>query len=418
MLDSCLVGRPDSIPPEKGTNAPYPIDQHAVILLELKTILGSVAFRGSKRCGQFLTYVVENTLAGREEALKERSIGVAVFGRSPSYGTGEDPIVRVTAKEVRQRLKQHFAECSGGRIRIDLPAGSYLAEFTPVAGGWRRAIAFTPGVLRRFAIAVGISVILAGAGLAVRKLTSKNPLDLFWAPVILDNAPILISVANPNAYQFDDEFYDRVQFYERQRDTTQFTPGDLIHGNEVFPVSVVGTGDARATALLTSFFGLRGKRAQVRIANDTTFTDLRNSATVMIGFNRWAREMTGSLRFVFTYYKEGHRRIWSIQDNQAAGKFYSVRNSADARDTSPKTDYGVISRLLHSNAGRPFVVVAGVGDAGTQAAAECLTSLECLGAAFRNAPSGWENKNLQVLISTRAMAGVAGTPEILATHYW
>jgi hypothetical protein len=128
--------------------------------------------------------------------------------------------------------------------------------------------------------------------------------------------------------------------------------------------------------------------------------------------------MTGSLRFVFTYYREGHRRIWSIQDNQAAGKFYSVRNAADARDTSPKTDYGVISRLLHSNAGRPFVVVAGVGDAGTQAAAECLTSPECLGVAFRNAPSGWENKNLQVLISTRAMAGVAGAPEILATHYW
>jgi len=103
----------------------------ALIRQHVKEVVEGTAFRGSQRSGQFLAYVVEQSIAGHLEALKERVIGVELFRRSPSYDTGEDAIVRVTASEVRRRLLQHYGQCgTGSEIRISLPSGSYVPEIT------------------------------------------------------------------------------------------------------------------------------------------------------------------------------------------------------------------------------------------------------------------------------------------------
>src|SRR5882762_10545397 len=97
----------------------------------LKDVIEGAAFKGSHRSGQFLRYIVEQAIAGHFESLKERVIGVELFGRSASYDTGDDAIVRVTASDVRKRLLQHYGKygaTSGFRIR--LPSGSYIPEIT------------------------------------------------------------------------------------------------------------------------------------------------------------------------------------------------------------------------------------------------------------------------------------------------
>ena len=101
------------------------------IRAELNRLLESSAFRTSKRCKEFLEYVVEHTIDGSTETLKERSIGVELFQLPPDFDTGQHTIVRVTANEVRKRLAQHyFAENhSNHPVRIELPPGSYSAEF-------------------------------------------------------------------------------------------------------------------------------------------------------------------------------------------------------------------------------------------------------------------------------------------------
>ena len=97
----------------------------------LKEVIEGEAFKGSLRSGQFLSYIVEESLAGRYSALKERVIGVKLFGRSPSYDTGEDAIVRVTASDVRRRLLQHYGKYGvTSEFRISLPLGSYIPEIT------------------------------------------------------------------------------------------------------------------------------------------------------------------------------------------------------------------------------------------------------------------------------------------------
>ena len=97
---------------------------------ELQRVLRSDHFNKSKRCQTLLSYVVEETLAGRSDQLKERLIGVTVFGRSPSYNTAEDPVVRNAAIEVRKRLAQFYVESAHTTaVRIDLHAGNYIPEF-------------------------------------------------------------------------------------------------------------------------------------------------------------------------------------------------------------------------------------------------------------------------------------------------
>jgi hypothetical protein len=103
----------------------------AVLRKHLKDIIEGPSFKGSHRSGQFLTYVVEQAMAGHFDQLKERLIGVELFGRSPSYDTGEDAIVRVTASDVRKRLHSHYGrDATSSEFRLNLPSGSYIPEIT------------------------------------------------------------------------------------------------------------------------------------------------------------------------------------------------------------------------------------------------------------------------------------------------
>src|SRR5260370_17466179 len=96
----------------------------AVLRKHLKDIIEGPSFKGSHRSGQFLAHVVEQAMAGHFDQLKERLIGVELFGRSPSYDTGEDAIVRVTANDVPKRLHSHYARDSTySEIRTNLPSG-------------------------------------------------------------------------------------------------------------------------------------------------------------------------------------------------------------------------------------------------------------------------------------------------------
>ncbi|WP_058187752.1 hypothetical protein [Terracidiphilus gabretensis] len=95
----------------------------------LKEVIEGDVFKGSHRSGQFLQYIVDQAVAGHFDSLKERVIGMELFGRSASYDTGDDAIVRVTASDVRKRLLQHYGRYGAtSMFRISLPAGSYIPE--------------------------------------------------------------------------------------------------------------------------------------------------------------------------------------------------------------------------------------------------------------------------------------------------
>src|SRR5947199_5374361 len=102
----------------------------AAIREHIGEIVASPAFKGSRRGQELLKHIIEKALNGQFEDLKERTLGVELFGRPPAYDTTEDAVVRVAACDVRKRLTHFYAETgSGSEVRIDLPPGSYIPEF-------------------------------------------------------------------------------------------------------------------------------------------------------------------------------------------------------------------------------------------------------------------------------------------------
>lgn len=113
---------------EQGSRA-HDTDAESVIIA-LKSVIDSAAFRSAWRARDFLVYVVTETLNGRGHALSERTIGRWALGRGASFDGRTDSSVRVQARRVRQGLDQYYAtEGARDAIRIDLPVGTYVPVF-------------------------------------------------------------------------------------------------------------------------------------------------------------------------------------------------------------------------------------------------------------------------------------------------
>src|SRR5215467_7715707 len=97
---------------------------------QLDRVLASAAFADAGRASNFLRFVVLRALAGRTGEIKESVIAVEALGRSPSFDSKSDAIVRVEAKRLRDRLDCYYrSEGAGDSVVISLPKGGYIPEF-------------------------------------------------------------------------------------------------------------------------------------------------------------------------------------------------------------------------------------------------------------------------------------------------
>jgi TolB-like protein/Flp pilus assembly protein TadD len=116
--------------PQPDSAAGSPEGRTPLVRAELEKILASSGFRNAERMARFLRFVVERTLHGKLDDLKEYSIGMEVFDRGASFDPRLDPVVRVEARRLRKKLEEYY-EGEGARapIRIELPKGGYAVEF-------------------------------------------------------------------------------------------------------------------------------------------------------------------------------------------------------------------------------------------------------------------------------------------------
>jgi hypothetical protein len=99
----------------------------------LERVLTSAEFARAKRMTRFLRFVVEGTLAGRMDELKERQIGIEVFDRHPEWDPKVDNIVRSEARRLRTKLEAYYDTVGkDDRVRISMPKGGYTAEFLEI----------------------------------------------------------------------------------------------------------------------------------------------------------------------------------------------------------------------------------------------------------------------------------------------
>src|SRR5215471_2968109 len=403
-----------------GNGANDELDRSA-IREQVDRILASPVFRNSRRNSSLLRHVVERTLEGRPDELKERSIGVDVFAKALDYDTNTDHVVRSVAGEVRRRLAQYYME--PGReteLRIDLQAGSYVPQFRlpterPVLGpafapaepavfprdaapaGWaarllhRRLLSLTAGALLIVAVA---------AMLAFRLSAPATPLDNFWNPFFSSSNPALLCFggggpANP---------------------APDANPALSVSEFEHLPFRRMHTSDAVALADLAGL--LEAHRKPFRIVNrasSTSFRDLQSGPFVLVGGmnNEWTLRLTSGLRFSFQRQPNGAR----VADKQ------NPANTAWSVDfTTPlaqfNRDYAIVSRVRDPKTEQTVVIVAGIGSWGTLAAGEFVTMPEHLKKLEALAPKHWEQKNLQVVLATDVIRGSSGPPIVLAAHFW
>jgi hypothetical protein len=115
--------------------APSPTDPVAELsTLEIWTAVNKLrnsrAMKACTKLMQLLDFVVQATVDGESEYLKETTIGVFVFGRRPDYDPKADTIVRSQAWRLRAKLKKYYAyEGAQDRVIIDVPRGHYIPIF-------------------------------------------------------------------------------------------------------------------------------------------------------------------------------------------------------------------------------------------------------------------------------------------------
>jgi hypothetical protein len=388
-------------------------DQKSAVALELERVLGSPSFRNSRRCQDLLRYTVHQTLAGLGGQIKERTIGVEAFGRPAAYDTAQDPTVRVAAMEVRKRLAQYYQETgTGSPWRIQFPAGAYTPEFYLIDAESHGAT--TPPGMRRLWITVPAVAVLAvlvcwGAFVLVKR-HSPLVLDDFWAPVLENGRPVLISIGQLTACEIAGDLQRKTLAHDPALESPMLLqPGDL----HIFPDRSVPYGDALALARFSGLFTSRHKDYQIRLISGTSFADLRDMPTVLIGGynNEWTTRLTADSRFSF----RPRDRIGINDRLHPKNRKWTVEWRAD---WDVPEDYALVSRVFDPTTGNMIVVAAGTLHYGTFAAAEFLTGERWLSEAIRSAPAGWQKKNVQFVLRTKVLKKTAGPPEVLATHVW
>jgi len=102
----------------------------AEVRAALDRIRKSETLASSEKLWRFLNFVVETTLRGHADYLKETIIGVAVFNRVPDYDPKADTIVRSQAWRLRSKLNEYYhSEGAEDPVIIDLPRGCYVPVF-------------------------------------------------------------------------------------------------------------------------------------------------------------------------------------------------------------------------------------------------------------------------------------------------
>lgn len=419
------------------------------VLKALSAILESPPFHASAQSRELLRYIVGQTLANHLDMLKERMIGAHVFGRRMDYATSDDPIVRARVAEVRKRLALYYQKARDESVRISIPSGSFKAVFewadrnqvqvqpvphpglesihpavdlnpssTPLeASGKEPLQIFSKSRRHMWWIGIAATVAISiFASVHYFPSAEARAFNQFWSPILNNPHATLIYIGGNAVYQLSPS-YLATYYREHSRSRTEemgyesyipFPPGTKIDGQDLVPAkdTFITIGDVAAITKVESLLLRRNRQFNIRYGGDVAYGDLRESPTILIGAhnNSWTLSVTENLRYVF----DGPSGIVDRSDSR---KHWSATASF-------AEDYAIVSRILNSKTGTTVIAAAGVGYAGTQAAAEFLTNPQSVAALVKSLPNGWEKKNIQIVLHTSVTNQLPGPPDVVATYCW
>jgi hypothetical protein len=436
----------------------------AGLQLHLQEILEGPDFKGSPRSGQFLRHIVEEAIAGHFDSLKERVIGVEVFGRSPSYDTGEDAIVRVTASDVRKRLLQHYGRSGAHSVyRINLLSGSYVpritreqpnnldfisspvqssksrptqpgdryqspSEGTPISVAEVPAIRSSKSLPRRLvatSLAVAAGLIAAFSLWSLLHHASNRFAFAFpWSMLFNSQRSIQLVTSDPNIAEIQGFTGGQISLSDYANHNyiphpELLTPEQnrfchiILRGDKA---SIVDTPIAVSIAELAQ---TRSKQLNVRASRSIQLYDLQTDDNfVLLGSprsNPWSNILNDHLDFRFDYDKAlGQEVIRNVRPHPGEQASYV----ATAPGWATGQSFAIIAFLQNPDHGGQALILAGENGEGTEAAGKLVTDQERLDEALRKcdiSPRGPPH-HLEMLLRVNTLAGSSSHVEPLACH--
>ena len=395
---------------------------------QLERLLANPFFSHSRRFPSFLRFIVSQTLLGRTDLLKERTLGIEVFGKSANYDTANDPIVRVTAAEIRKRIAQYYQDpAHEHELRLSLPPGSYVPKFDPPHGVRTEephsTLLTVHGVLESpttgslsvphvgaaapakhgWTTPVLTSVVLllmAVGGWLWWQSSQTSALMEFWAPVLNSSDPVLFCIA-------DQTQYTAISLRDAQDPSKQ----QVLHDN----LTAVVIDDLTPLVKIAGFLQSNHKKYSMRGEGSTTLMDLRAGPTVFIGAydNQWTLRLLKPLRFHFV--NDESMTHFGIVDSESKAPTTWVVDRVQQIATNNYNDYAIVARFTDSTTGKLAVVAAGIGRGGTIAAGELLTDAAQLAPVLRAAG---DKRNVELVVSTPIIGGEPVPPRVEASYAW
>ena len=418
-------------------------EQVDAALDELARILTSDSFSSSKRCRDFLEFVVKRALAGDADSLTERFLGVELFGRAVDYETATDSIVRVRANDVRRRLAQYYSsQRSAAPVRIDLMAGGYIPEFhwkaqeTPSQAAVQEPIdhppvssiredrphiaateepAGQPAKIRSRARILwlgGAAVLIAAAiwmTFVLRPHTTN--FDRFWQPILDAPASPVVSLPTTDTLQLQP---NAMQQFSRLKPGESLSLG--LTDVQTFHNWHVSLPVLQATLSVTLALERKGKTPLVRQGTDLKMDELRGHPIIAIGSfsNPWTQQNVAGLRFTFDRgdSDSGPPRIRDAFNPQRSWSLLRTYPEPQAKD------YAIVTRTFDPVTHEPFLSLAGLHSFGNQIAGEFVSQESSWNDVAARAPAGWEKKNLQVVLETNLVGTTTSSPKIVDVYFW
>jgi hypothetical protein len=400
----------------------------AAIQRQLELLLESPHFSHSKRFPSFLRFVVDQTLAGEADSLKERTLGIEVFGKDADYDTASDPIVRVTAAEIRKRIAQYYQDPGHqDELRITLPSGAYIPQFNwpnipdelpqlakpaqPVlSSADQQAVSESPAPVlvsaksrNPWAVLVVLAllaVFVAGGWFFLKPRPSA--LDRFWTPVLRSGEPVAVC--------FPLNHFNGIVLRDAADPTKQMQLKE--------DASSLVVDDLQPLTSLTGLLTLH-HQGYLLMGDDTaSLTDLRRGPAIFVGAfdNAWTLRMTRSLRYRFG--NDANMTQFWIEDTQSPTHARWAIDRGQQQATHNYRDYAIVARFLDANTGKIAVVSAGIARGGTVAAGEFLTIPSNMELIKSRVPKNWDGQNMEFVISTEIIDGRSSPPRVEAAYFW
>jgi hypothetical protein len=438
---------------ENGVWTPCTEEDKAMVRRQMSRLLETNYFRNSRRYPVLFRFIVEETLEGRGEYLKERLLGVRVFDRPADYDTAADPIVRVTIAEIRKRIAQYYQEeAHDAEMRIELPQGRYVPEFhfsrdersdhqqasdsthtraespiavppeaQPAAPSIRSRLKSLFSFRVRCALGVVAVLLIALGASAIWKWAYPSALDELWNPFLANRRTVIFCLpvgtrageaiaasagilvgdysstmdhaALPDSPASGSSFASTFLAYEKQDE------------NMAFP-------DAVATLRISNYLAACNRRSSFRPNALATLDDLRQGPVVLIGGldNQWTLRALASLRYRFA--GTGQEQYWVMDTKNPAMRDWKLDPKAPLTDV--KRDYAIIARVHDESTGQIEMIVAGIGMSGTSAAGEFMVDPQQMKELRRRVGPGFRDHDFEAVLSTDVVNGIAGSPRILA----